>query len=128
MSINSKLVLVTTGFLILIGSVFIFILEYGNQNTLGDLGLFDKVMVSTFMASMARTSGFSMLDIGSLTEPSLLLIMFLMFIGGSPASTGGGIKTTTIAVILQLFGRSFVVVKMLSFLSELYRRLSFFVQ
>lgn len=51
-----------------------------------------------------------------------------MFIGGSPASTGGGIKTTTIAVILQLFGRSFVVVKMLSFLSELYRRLSFFVQ
>lgn len=103
-------------------------MEYGNQNTLGDLGLFDKVMVSTFMASMARTSGFSMLDIGSLTEPSLLLIMFLMFIGGSPASTGGGIKTTTIAVILQLFGRSFVVVKMLSFLSELYRRLSFFVQ
>ena len=99
LSINSKLVLVTTGFLILIGSVFIFILEYGNQNTLGDLGLFDKVMVSTFMASMARTSGFSMLDIGSLTEPSLLLIMFLMFIGGSPASTGGGIKTTTIAVI-----------------------------
>ncbi|WP_419516433.1 TrkH family potassium uptake protein [Megamonas funiformis] len=99
LSINSKLVLVTTGFLILIGSVFIFILEYGNQNTLGDLGLFDKVMVSTFMASMSRTSGFSMLDIGSLTEPSLLLIMFLMFIGGSPASTGGGIKTTTIAVI-----------------------------
>ena len=99
--INSKLVLVTTGFLILIGSVFIFILEYGNQNTLGDLGLFDKVMVSTFMASMARTSGFSMLDIGSLTEPSLLLIMFLMFIGGSPASTGGGIKTTTIAVIFE---------------------------
>ena len=101
LSINSKLVLVTTGFLILIGSVFIFILEYGNQNTLGDLGLFDKVMVSTFMASMARTSGFSMLDIGSLTEPSLLLIMFLMFIGGSPASTGGGIKTTTIAVIFE---------------------------
>ena len=99
LSINSKLVLVTTGFLILIGSVLIFILEYGNKNTLGDLGLFDKVMVSTFMASMARTSGFSMLDIGSLTEPSLLLIMFLMFIGGSPASTGGGIKTTTIAVI-----------------------------
>ena len=91
LSINSKLVLVTTGFLILIGSVLIFILEYGNKNTLGDLGLFDKVMVSTFMASMARTSGFSMLDIGSLTEPSLLLIMFLMFIGG--------IKTTTIAVI-----------------------------
>ena len=101
LSINSKLVLVTTGFLILIGSVFIFILEYRNQNTLGDLGLFDKVMVSTFMASMARTSGFSMLDIGSLTEPSLLLIMFLMFIGGSPASTGGGIKTTTIAVIFE---------------------------
>lgn len=101
LSINSKLVLVTTGFLILIGSVLIFILEYGNKNTLGDLGLFDKVMVSTFMASMARTSGFSMLDIGSLTEPSLLLIMFLMFIGGSPASTGGGIKTTTIAVIFE---------------------------
>ena len=51
------------------------------------------------MASMARTSGFSMLDMSTLTEPSMLMIMCLMFIGGSPASTSGGIKTTTIAVI-----------------------------
>ena len=99
LSINSKLVLSTTFFLIICGSIFIFIFEYQNIDTLGHLNLFDKIMVSSFMASMARTSGFSMLDIGSLTEPSLLLIMFLMFIGGSPASTGGGIKTTTIAVI-----------------------------
>lgn len=56
-------------------------------------------MASLFMASMSRTSGFSMLDMNALTEPTLLFIMFLMFIGGSPASTGGGIKTTTIAVI-----------------------------
>ena len=56
-------------------------------------------MASVFLASMSRTSGFSMLDMNSLTEPTLLFIMFLMFIGGSPASTGGGIKTTTLAVI-----------------------------
>lgn len=99
LSINSKLVLVTTLFLIISGSIFLFVLEYGNQETLGHFELFDKIMVSVFMASMARTSGFSMLDISSLTEPSLLFIMCLMFIGGSPASTGGGIKTTTIAVI-----------------------------
>ena len=99
LSINSKLVLATTLFLVIGGSIFLFILEYANQETLGHLDLFDKIMVSVFMASMARTSGFSMLDINSLTEPSLLFIMFLMFIGGSPASTGGGIKTTTIAVI-----------------------------
>ena len=97
--INTKIVLATTAILILIGTVFIFILEYGNEGTLAPYNILEKIMTSLFMASMSRTSGFSMLDMNALTEPTLLLIMFLMFIGGSPASTGGGIKTTTIAVI-----------------------------
>ena len=98
LEINSKIVLVTTLCLIAIGSVSIFIFEF-NNGEIASFNLFDKIMTSVFMASMARTSGFSMVDINTLSEPTLLLIMFLMFIGGSPASTGGGIKTTTIAVI-----------------------------
>lgn len=97
--INTKIVLATTAILILIGTAFIFILEYNNEGTLAPYNIFEKIMASLFMASMSRTSGFSMLDMNALTEPTLLFIMFLMFIGGSPASTGGGIKTTTIAVI-----------------------------
>ena len=99
LNINSKLVLVTTFVLIFGGTIGIFIFEYTNFDTLGHLDLPNKILVSTFMASMARTSGFSMLDMSTLTEPSMLMIMCLMFIGGSPASTSGGIKTTTIAVI-----------------------------
>ena len=99
LNISSKLVLVTTAYLICGGAVFIFIFEFNNPDTIGSFNLFNQLMTSTFMAAMVRTSGFSMVDIGSFTEPSLLLIMMLMFIGGSPASTGGGIKTTTIAVI-----------------------------
>lgn len=99
LNINSKLVLITTFVLIFGGTIGIFIFEYTNFDTLGHLDLPNKILVSTFMASMARTSGFSMLDMSTLTEPSMLMIMCLMFIGGSPASTSGGIKTTTIAVI-----------------------------
>ncbi len=99
LNINSKIVLVTTAILILVGATAIFILEYGNENTLGSINFLDKIMASFFTASMVRTAGFSMFDIDSFTEPTLLLFMFWMFIGGSPASTGGGIKTTTIAVI-----------------------------
>lgn len=99
LNINSKLVLITTISLILGGALIMFIFEFNNQATIAEFSLFDKIMASTFMAAMVRTSGFSMVDIDALTEPSLLLIMMLMFIGGSPASTGGGIKTTTIAVI-----------------------------
>lgn len=99
LEINSKLVLVTTLCLIVLGSISIFIFEFNNDKSISSFNLFYKIMASVFTASMARTSGFSMLDINGLTEPTLLLIMCLMFIGGSPASTGGGIKTTTIAVI-----------------------------
>ncbi len=99
LNINSKLVLVTTGILICSGAVFVFILEYNNPGTLGSLSLGDKLLTSLFTASMVRTSGFAVFNMDSFSEPSLMLFMFLMFVGGSPASTGGGIKTTTIAVI-----------------------------
>lgn len=97
--INTKIVLATTAILIFLGTIFIFILEFNNGKTMASFNILEKIMASLFMASMSRTSGFSMLDMNALTEPTLLFIMFLMFIGGSPASTGGGIKTTTIAVI-----------------------------
>lgn len=99
LNINTKIVLVTTAIIIAIGFLAILILEYHNDNTIGSMGLGGKLLSSFYMASMARTSGFCMLDMQYLHEPTLLLIMCLMFIGGSPASTGGGIKTTTIAVI-----------------------------
>lgn len=99
LNINSKLVLVTTAILIGLGALCIFLLEYSNRSTLGALPLGEKLLASVFTASMVRTSGFSVFDMGSFGEPTLMLFMFLMFVGGSPASTGGGIKTTTIAVI-----------------------------
>lgn len=99
LNINSKLVLITTATILAIGFILIFTFEFLNPATMGNFPILDKVMSTFFMTAACRTAGFSMFSIDSLSEPTLLLVMFLMFIGGSPASTGGGIKTTTIAVI-----------------------------
>ena len=99
MSFNSKIILYTTGFLILSGTILCFILEY--TNTLEEHTSFTgKLITAFFMAVAPRTSGFNTVDITALTYPTLLIIGILMWIGASPGSTGGGIKTTTFAVSL----------------------------
>ena len=96
---HSKLVLWVTGLLIMVGGFSVLILEWSNPQTLGGRAWSDKVLVGFFHAVSARTAGFNTLDMSHLTNASLYLLIILMFIGGSPGGTAGGIKTTTFGII-----------------------------
>ena len=98
-SIHSKIVINTTGVLIAIGILFIFISEFGNADTLGSLNMKEKVLSSVFQSVTLRTAGFNTIDLSLLSESTLFFMVILMLIGASPASTGGGLKTTTIATL-----------------------------
>ena len=98
-SLHTKVVLTTTVLLIVLGAGFIFVAEYGNAKTLSDLPPADKVMASLFQSVTARTAGYNTVDIGLLREGTLLAIIFLMFVGASPSSMGGGVKTSTAAIL-----------------------------
>jgi trk system potassium uptake protein TrkH len=93
LALHSKMVLAVTGLLIFFGTIFIYLLEY--DNTLRNLSPLGKVLASYFQAVSPRTAGYNTLDIGALYSATQFLIVILMFIGASPGSTGGGIKTTT---------------------------------
>lgn len=111
LSLHARLVLIATVVLTVIGPLAVLVLEWGRAATLGNLGITDKVLVAWFQGLTPRTAGFNTVDIGALGGPTLLVLILLMFIGAAPASTGGGVKVTTIAVPLavlwsQLHGRS----------------------
>jgi Trk-type K+ transport system membrane component len=97
MTLNSKIVLYTTGALLLGGFVFLWISEYNNTMNYHDT-VFGKITSTAFNAVTPRTAGFNTIDFTEFTVPTLLFIIFLMWIGASPASTGGGIKTSTFAL------------------------------
>lgn len=99
-SLHTKIVMVTTLALIGLGTGLIFFLEYHNPLTIGPMTFFDKILAAYFQAVTCRTAGFNTVATASLAPPTLLLMMVLMFIGASPGGTGGGIKTTTFAVII----------------------------
>ncbi|VBB05082.1 cation transporter [Lucifera butyrica] len=98
-SLHSKVVIATSLGLIVTGAVFIFAAEYTNNSTLGELTLSGKILASFFQSVTARTAGYNTIDTGSLREGTLLMLIVLMFIGASPSSMGGGIKTSTFAVL-----------------------------
>lgn len=98
--LHSKLVLISTGILIIGGTIMIMILEYGNPETIGEMGFGNKLMASLFQSVTLRTAGFLTIDQASFTTASILVFLVFMFIGGSPMGTAGGVKTTTIAVLL----------------------------
>jgi len=100
LSLHSKIVLTTTALLIILGTAAILFFEFSNPKTLGNLPLGGKILASYFQAVTPRTAGFNTIDNGALFAPTLILTMFLMFIGASPGGTGGGIKTSTFAVLL----------------------------
>jgi len=100
LSLHSKLVLLITLIMNVIATIVIFVLEFNNQATIANMPLSDKFWASYFQGVVTRTAGFNTLDIGQMTLPSHIFMMGLMFIGASPASTGGGIKITTFALIL----------------------------
>lgn len=99
-SLHSKIVFATTAVLLLVGTFMIFIFEYSNPDTLAEMSFKDKLLVSFFSAVTARTAGFNTVDYSNLRIETLFLTIILMFIGASPGSTGGGIKTTTFAVVI----------------------------
>ncbi len=95
---HTKLVVVTTGILLAVGTIGIAMLEWNNPTTLQPLSIGEAFTVSYFHA-VSRTAGFTTLDIGGMREPTLYFLLILMAIGGSPGSMSGGIKTTTIAIV-----------------------------
>ncbi len=103
LSLHSRIVLMTTGALILGGALFIFIAEYSNQ--LAGLPTKGKILAAFFQSVTPRTAGFNTLDYAKLTHATLFFTLFLMFVGASPGSCGGGIKTSTFSVLLLLVWR-----------------------
>ncbi len=97
--LNTKIVLATTAILLVIGFVLTLLIEWTNPATLGNLSLKGKLLGALFNSVTPRTAGFNTLPTDMLRPSTLVIVMSLMFIGGSPASTAGGIKTTTVALV-----------------------------
>ncbi len=99
LTLHTKIVLVVTAVLCLLGFGVVAALEWNNPATLGELPLGAKLWGAFFQGVTPRTAGFNTVDIGALENPTLIFTMLLMFIGGSPGSTAGGIKTATFFVL-----------------------------
>lgn len=100
LTLHSKIVLSMTVFLIFGGALFFFICEYSNTETMGNLSFGSKIIASFMQSITSRTAGFFSIDQSQMTYASKLMTIILMFIGGSPAGTAGGIKTVTLSVLV----------------------------
>lgn len=98
--LTSKVAILVSMILVILGTVLFLILEYNNSGTIGEMSFLKKILASFFQSVTTRTAGFNSVPFGNLTEGSVFLFCILMFIGASPGSTGGGIKTTTFGVII----------------------------
>lgn len=96
LNLNSRITLITTISLSVVGFIGFYVLEY--NNTMAEHNGFGKVVTALFGATTPRTAGFNTIDMGALAFPTVMMIFLLMWIGASPASTGGGIKTSTFAI------------------------------
>jgi len=103
-SMHTKTVTSTTFWLLLIGFLGIYAAEFHNPATMANTSLSERFWLSIFQSITTRTAGFNSLDIGAMTMASLFLMIALMFIGASPGSTGGGIKTTTLRILSNCTG------------------------
>ncbi len=99
--LHTRIVLVVTAILIAAGSLLFLIFEWDNPKTLGSLPVWQKMCASIFQSVSARTAGFNTVDMASMKGLTKMIMIILMFIGASPGSTGGGIKTTTFAVLIM---------------------------
>jgi trk system potassium uptake protein TrkH len=99
LSIHARITLLTTVILIAVGSFAIALLEWSNSATLGGQDGFNRPMTAVFTSIMTRSGGLSTVDIGEMNGSTLLVLDMLMFVGGGSASTAGGIKVTTLAVL-----------------------------
>jgi len=99
---NTKIVVMSTLTLLLFGTISIFLLEY--NATQKDVGIGGKIAMSYFSSVTPRTAGFNNVNMEALTKPTILIMIFLMWVGASPVSTGGGVKTSTFTIaVLNVF-------------------------
>ena len=99
LTLHSKIALMSTLILTFGGGLLIFLFEYHNPLTIGNLSVTDKIQVALFQSVTTRTAGFASVPQQDLTNASSILCLLLMFIGGSPVGTAGGVKTVTVAVL-----------------------------
>ncbi len=114
-SLHSKVVIRTTFWLIIIGAGLFLLLEWGNPRSIGHLPVRAKILAAFFQSVTSRTAGFNTVSMSSLHQATLFILMILMFIGGSPGGSAGGIKTTTFVIFIKfitraLYGRHRVVI------------------
>lgn len=112
--VQTIIILLTTAFLLLFGTLFIFFNEY--SNALEGMPLKEKILTSIFQSVSTRTAGFETIAYNSMSSVTIGVVIFLMFIGASPSSTGGGVKTTTFfvfiaSIITAITNRPFIIVK-----------------
>lgn len=100
LSLHTKIVVSVSLVLIIIPGLLIMLVEWANPATLGNFNVLERLMTSMFESVALRTAGFTTINYGGLNPATSLLMMVVMFIGGSPGGTAGGIKTTTIAVLV----------------------------
>ncbi len=105
LSIHTRVVLMTTAILLLVGASFFYLFEM--NHILKGASLKTQLLTSFFQSVTPRTAGFNTVDIGQLTNATILVMMILMFIGASPGSTGGGIKTTSFALLMLMIWNRF---------------------
>ncbi len=102
LTLQSKLVLITSAVLLVVGVLSVALLEWTNPRTLGGEPLGTKVLMSLFQGVSPRTAGFATVMYSEMHDPTLMVQMALMFIGTAPVSTGGGIKVTTVALLFLI--------------------------
>lgn len=99
LTLHSKIALTATFVLIVLGALLVFAFEYNNPQTMKDCTLWEKIQLSVFQSVTTRTAGFVSVPQENLTNATSIVCLLLMFIGGSPVGTAGGVKTVTFAVI-----------------------------
>lgn len=102
LTLHSKIVISSTLVLIFGGGLLVFLFEYSNVNTIANLNIFDKLQISMFQSITTRTAGFATIPQEYLTDQSVIVCLILMFIGGSPVGTAGGIKTITAISLIAI--------------------------
>jgi trk system potassium uptake protein TrkH len=100
-SLHFKIVTSTTLTLLVLGTVAFFLIEYDNPDTIAGRSFGSKILLAGFQSVVMRTAGFNSIDIGSMETSALFVAIALMFVGASPGSTGGGIKTTTVRILMM---------------------------
>ena len=100
LTVHSKVVFLVTAVLIVGGTVLTFILEFNNPETIGNLPMKNKILASLFQSVTTRTAGFAMIPQENFEHATSVVYLVLMFIGGSPSGTAGGVKTVTVAFVL----------------------------